>query len=48
MGDLRYYADVKGDDFATPLAAAQLGAALASYMAIRAGPMRCSRAPGGC
>lgn len=31
VGDLRYYADVKGDDFATPLAAAQLGAALASY-----------------
>ncbi|MGO4853977.1 alpha-2-macroglobulin family protein [Phaeovulum sp. W22_SRMD_FR3] len=31
IGDLRYYADVKGDDFATPLAAAQLGAALASY-----------------
>ncbi|MFV2033690.1 MAG: alpha-2-macroglobulin, partial [Halocynthiibacter sp.] len=30
-GDLRYYADVKGDAFATPLAAAQLGAALASY-----------------
>lgn len=31
MGDLRYYADVKADHFATPLAAAQLGAALASY-----------------
>lgn len=31
VGDLRYYADVKGDDFETPLAAAQLGAALASY-----------------
>ncbi|SMP08090.1 alpha-2-macroglobulin family protein [Shimia sagamensis] len=31
MGDLRYYADVKGNAFATPLAAAQLGAALASY-----------------
>ena len=31
MGDLRYYADVKGEDFATPLAAAQLGAALAMY-----------------
>lgn len=31
MGDLRYYADVKGSDFATPLAAAQLGAALAMY-----------------
>lgn len=31
MGDLRYYADVKGNDFATPLAAAQLGAALAQY-----------------
>ncbi|THD85745.1 alpha-2-macroglobulin family protein [Aliigemmobacter aestuarii] len=31
VGDLRYYADVKGDAFATPLAQAQLGAALASY-----------------
>nr|WP_245972074.1 alpha-2-macroglobulin family protein [Rhodovulum robiginosum] len=31
MGDLRYYADVKGDAFATPLAAGQLGAALAAY-----------------
>ncbi|EEW27014.1 alpha-2-macroglobulin family protein [Rhodobacter ferrooxidans] len=31
VGDLRYYADVKGGDFATPLAMAQLGAALASY-----------------
>ncbi len=31
MGDLRYYADVKAGDFATPLAQAQLGAALASY-----------------
>ena len=31
IGDLRYYADVKGDDFGTPLAAAQLGAALAFY-----------------
>ncbi len=31
MGDLRYYADVKADAFATPLAAAQLGAALAHY-----------------
>jgi uncharacterized protein YfaS (alpha-2-macroglobulin family) len=31
MGDLRYYADVKGNDFATPTAMAQLGAALASY-----------------
>ncbi|MEL7255008.1 MAG: alpha-2-macroglobulin family protein [Pseudomonadota bacterium] len=31
MGDLRYFADVKGDDFATPMAMAQLGAALASY-----------------
>ncbi|SIT81373.1 alpha-2-macroglobulin family protein [Pontibaca methylaminivorans] len=31
MGDLRYYADVKGDAFSTPLAAAQLGAALAAY-----------------
>lgn len=31
VGDLRYYADVKGDAFATPAAMAQLGAALASY-----------------
>ena len=31
VGDLRYYADVKGDAFATPMAAAQLGAALAAY-----------------
>ncbi|RLJ52015.1 hypothetical protein BCF46_2243 [Litoreibacter meonggei] len=31
IGDLRYYADTKADDFATALAAAQLGAALASY-----------------
>lgn len=31
MGDLRYYVDEKADDFATPLAQAQLGAALASY-----------------
>jgi len=31
MGDLRYYADVKAEAFATPLAAAQLGAALAAY-----------------
>ncbi|PSL19107.1 alpha-2-macroglobulin family protein [Shimia abyssi] len=31
MGDLRYYADVKAEAFATPLAAAQLGAALAFY-----------------
>jgi uncharacterized protein YfaS (alpha-2-macroglobulin family) len=31
IGDLRYYADVKGDDFRTALAQAQLGAALASY-----------------
>ncbi len=31
MGDLRYYADTKGEAFDTPLAAAQLGAALASY-----------------
>ncbi len=31
MGDLRYFADVKGEDFATPLAAAQLGTALAFY-----------------
>ncbi|MFB9150833.1 MG2 domain-containing protein [Roseovarius ramblicola] len=31
MGDLRYYADVKADAFATPLSLAQLGAALAAY-----------------
>jgi hypothetical protein len=31
MGDLRYYADVKSEAFATPLAAAQIGAALAYY-----------------
>ncbi|MEO1139349.1 MAG: MG2 domain-containing protein, partial [Pseudomonadota bacterium] len=31
IGDLRYYADVKADAFATPLAQAQLGAALAFY-----------------
>ncbi|NNE53904.1 MAG: alpha-2-macroglobulin family protein, partial [Sulfitobacter sp.] len=31
MGDLRYYADTKADDFGTPLALAQLGAALAAY-----------------
>jgi hypothetical protein len=31
IGDLRYYADVKGQAFATPLARAQLGAALAAY-----------------
>jgi hypothetical protein len=31
IGDLRYYADVKGEAFATPLAQAQLGAALAAY-----------------
>jgi len=31
MGDLRYYADVKGDAFTTPLGAAQVGAALAAY-----------------
>lgn len=31
VGDLRYYADVKGTAFATPLAAAQLGAALSYY-----------------
>ncbi len=31
MGDLRYYADVKADALATPLALAQLGAALAYY-----------------
>ncbi len=31
IGDLRYYADTKAADFATPLALAQLGAALAYY-----------------
>ncbi|HHC29160.1 MAG TPA: alpha-2-macroglobulin family protein, partial [Rhodobacterales bacterium] len=31
MGDLRYYADTKAPAFATPLASAQLGAALAAY-----------------
>lgn len=31
MGDLRYYADERAEAFATPLALAQLGAALASY-----------------
>ena len=31
MGDLRYYADVKADAFGSPLAVAQLGAALAAY-----------------
>lgn len=31
VGDLRYYADVKAEAFDTPVAAAQLGAALASY-----------------
>lgn len=31
IGDLRYYADTKAEAFATPLALAQLGAALASY-----------------
>ncbi|MDI3338474.1 alpha-2-macroglobulin family protein [Defluviimonas aestuarii] len=31
MGDLRYYADVKSGAFDTPIASAQLGAALASY-----------------
>jgi uncharacterized protein YfaS (alpha-2-macroglobulin family) len=31
MGDLRYYADEKGDAFGSALAKAQLGAALASY-----------------
>ena len=31
MGDLRYFADVKETAFATPLASAQLGAALALY-----------------
>lgn len=30
VGDLRYYADTKAESFATPLALAQLGAALAS------------------
>ncbi|WP_319825366.1 alpha-2-macroglobulin family protein [Thalassovita sp.] len=31
MSDLRYYADVKGGAFATPMSAAQIGAALAMY-----------------
>ncbi len=31
VGDLRYYADVKAEAFDTPIASAQLGAALASY-----------------
>jgi len=31
IGDLRYYADVKASALSTPLAAAQLGAALAAY-----------------
>ncbi len=31
IGDLRYYADVKGGDFGTPLAMAQIGSALAMY-----------------
>jgi len=31
IGDLRYYADAKLNDFATPLAQAQIGAALALY-----------------
>ncbi|MEM9523405.1 MAG: alpha-2-macroglobulin family protein [Pseudomonadota bacterium] len=31
IGDLRYYADVKADAFSTPLALAQLGAALSAY-----------------
>src|SRR5690625_278679 len=31
IGDLRYYADAKGSDFATPMAKAQLGAALSYY-----------------
>ncbi len=31
MGDLRYYADTKSENFATPLSVAQLGAALATY-----------------
>ncbi|MEM7521584.1 MAG: alpha-2-macroglobulin family protein, partial [Pseudomonadota bacterium] len=31
MGDLRYYADTKAQDFGTPLAIAQLAAALAAY-----------------
>jgi len=31
ISDLRYYADVKANDFATPLALAQLGSALSQY-----------------
>ncbi len=53
MGDLRYYVDVKGDAFDTPLGAAQLGAALASYgdqtradaMFVRAARMLSGRKP---
>jgi len=53
VGDLRYYADAKGDDFTSPLALAQLGAALAAYgdptradaMFTRAGKMVEARAP---
>lgn len=51
MADLRYFADAKADAFTTPLAAAQLGAALAMYgdqrradaMFARAGRMIASR-----
>ncbi|WP_299304979.1 alpha-2-macroglobulin family protein [uncultured Litoreibacter sp.] len=31
IGDLRYYADVKADSFGSPMALAQIGAALAAY-----------------
>ncbi|MEM9641643.1 MAG: alpha-2-macroglobulin family protein [Pseudomonadota bacterium] len=35
IGDLRYYADARGDAFDSPLAAAQLGGALAAYGEVR-------------
>jgi uncharacterized protein YfaS (alpha-2-macroglobulin family) len=44
MGDLRYYADTKADSFATPLALAQLGAALASYGDTKRADMMFSKA----
>jgi uncharacterized protein YfaS (alpha-2-macroglobulin family) len=44
VGDLRYYADVKGDAFATPTAMAQLGRRWPGTATSRA-PMRCLRGP---
>ncbi len=44
IGDLRYYADVKGDDFATPLAQAHW-ARRSPPTATRRGPTRCSARP---